>query len=82
MRVDFQVVKVVGTRNLQCERGCGRKTTRQKTFESTINPFNKNADGTVKNEREVRAQSQAKADAWRPEPYTCKACKEKLAVQP
>lgn len=76
MRVNFPVVKAVATRNMQCERGCGRKTTRQKTFECTINPFNKNADGTVKNESEVRAQAQAKADAWRPAPYICKTCKE------
>jgi len=75
MRVDFQVVKAVATRNLQCERGCGRKTTRQRTFECTINPFNRNEDGSVKTESEVRAQAQQKADDWRPEPYVCKSCK-------
>lgn len=78
MRVDFKAVRVVATRNMQCERGCGRKTTRQRTFECTINPFNTNADGTVKSEREVRAQAQEKADAWRPDPYTCKACQAKI----
>lgn len=76
MRIDFPVVKAVATRNMYCERGCGRKTTRQRTFECTINPFNKNADGTVKTESQVRAQAQEQADAWRPEPYTCKKCKE------
>jgi len=75
MIIDFQAVKVVGTRNMQCEGGCGRKTTRQRTFECTINPFNRNADGSVKSASEVRAQAQAKADAWRPHPYTCKSCK-------
>lgn len=79
MRVHFPEVKVVATRNMYCERGCGHKTTRQKTFISTINPFNKNPDGTVKTESQVRAQVQEKADAWRPEPYTCKACKEKAS---
>lgn len=78
---NFQAVKVVATRNLQCERGCGRKTTRQRIFECTINPFNTNADGSVKSECEVRAQAQAKADAWRPDPYTCKACQAKIDSQ-
>lgn len=76
MRIDFPRVKVLATRNMYCERGCGRKTTRQRTFECTINPFNTNPDGTVKTEIQVRAQAQEKADAWRPEPYTCKKCKE------
>lgn len=75
MRVNFQVVKAVATRNMQCERGCGRKTTRQRTFECTVNPFNTNQDGTVKSAGEVREQAQQQADAWRPDPYTCKACK-------
>ncbi|TGW16887.1 hypothetical protein E4417_16820 [Stenotrophomonas maltophilia] len=71
----------MATRNLQCERGCGRKTTRRHIFECTINPFNTNADGSVKSEREVRAQAQAKADAWRPAPYTCKACQALIDSQ-
>lgn len=74
MRIDFQRIKVVATRNMVCERGCGRKTKRQRTFECTVNPFNKNKDGSVKSVSEVRAQAQEKADKWRPDPYTCRKC--------
>jgi len=74
MRINFEVVKVVGTRTLVCEGGCGRRAARRKTFECTINPFNRNKDGTIKSREEVRAQAQAEANKWRPAPYTCTAC--------
>lgn len=45
---------------------CGKRATRSATFEGTVNPFNKNADGTVKTWEQVAADVQAKADAWDP----------------
>lgn len=73
VRITFQVVKVAAERTVKC--ACGKSTKRRKTFERTINPFNKNADGSVKSASEVRAQAQAEADAWKPGKYICNACK-------
>lgn len=47
--------------------GCGRTTRRQRTFEMTVSPFNKNPDGTVRTPAEVQAAVQAKADQWTPD---------------
>lgn len=46
---------------------CGKRTTRRRTFEHTINPFNRNADGQMKSYDEVRADVNAEADAWDPD---------------
>lgn len=69
----FEVVKAVAE-HIVCCGGCGKKAKRRKTFECTINPFNRNEDGTVKTKTEVQAQAQAKADKWVPKPYLCKEC--------
>jgi hypothetical protein len=53
--------------------GCGKTITRSRTFEHTVNPFNKRPDGGVKTWDEVRADVNAEADAWVPR-LRCKAC--------
>jgi hypothetical protein len=61
-----------------------QKTKRKRTFsvEHTVNPFNKNADGTVKNGMEVSRDAQAAADLRKRqllgEPL-CNACEEALS---
>ena len=72
--VKFPVIKVKATRAVRCQ-GCKKPMTRTKTFECTINPFNKNSDGSIKSASEVREQAQALADKWNPEPIRCGACK-------
>lgn len=61
---------VVARRTGECPT-CGKKVTRSRTFEHTVNPFNyKIVDGerVQKTWDEVRADVQAKADAWTPPP--------------
>lgn len=65
MRINFQPVQTVRVLVGKCPV-CGKNTTRRKTFEHTINPFNKNADGQPKTYDEVRAAVNAEANAWRP----------------
>ena len=60
-RVTFDEVKAVGTRYEVID---GKKRRRQKTFYQTVNPFNKNADGSVKTRAEVYAAVRAEARAW------------------
>lgn len=55
------------TRRARCP-GCGKATTRSRTFEMTVSPFNKNPDGTVRTPSEVAAAVRAEADAWQPDP--------------
>jgi hypothetical protein len=50
---------------------CGKLLRRQKTFQQTINPFNKNPDGTQKTGWEVLASVRRDADAWQKVPETC-----------
>lgn len=46
---------------------CGRKTSRSATFDATVNPFNVNADGEVKDYAEVAADLEAACAAWVPD---------------
>ena len=62
----FRSVKMTRTASGPCPV-CGKRVRRSRTFESTINPFNRNDDGTVKTAPEVREQVQAKADEWAPD---------------
>lgn len=66
MRITFQPVVTVRERRGTCPV-CGKQTTRRRTFEHTINPFNKNAEGQPKTYDEVRAAVNAEADAWVPD---------------
>jgi hypothetical protein len=43
----------------------GKKVTRHKTFEQTLNPFNTNDDGTVKTYAQIMDELRLKAAAWR-----------------
>ena len=60
------------TRSGKCP-SCGKRRTRSKTFTSTVNPFSRNEDGTIKTPREVRLDLNAKASRWVPD-FTCAEC--------
>lgn len=47
---------------------CGEKTRRSRTFQHTVNPFNRRPDGSPKTWTEVRADVEAEAAAWTPDP--------------
>lgn len=53
---------------------CGRKATRTKTFTNTVNPFNKNEDGTVRTRAEVWANVRRLAEEWKSLPVTHGGC--------
>lgn len=55
---------------------CGKRVVRKKGFQHTINPFNKNPDGTVRTPLQVREAVEAEADAWQPDfRHNTEACK-------
>jgi hypothetical protein len=72
----FEVVKLYAEKNLPCP-GCGKKTRRRRTFEGTINPWNVNADGSVKTRREVYLDLQSQAAEWKRIPERHNACEVK-----
>lgn len=52
-------------RKVMCP-GCGRKRTIRRTFHQTVNPWNRNDDGTTKTHLEVVEAVTAEAAAWKP----------------
>lgn len=62
MRVYFKTVRVTAFRYEYVD---GKKRRRQKTFTQTENPFNKNADGSVKTPAQIYASVLAEAAAWK-----------------
>ena len=67
-------------KTVRCAGVCGRKLRRQKTIEHTVNPFNKNADGTVKTWAEVERDVIAEGKAWITRPETCMSCRDELGI--
>lgn len=63
-RLTFDEVKLTNKTTAPCGK-CGKKCTRTKEFMQTINPFNTNADGTVKTRSEIMVELQAAAKAYR-----------------
>lgn len=66
-RFKFTRTSFRATRHGKCPT-CGKRVTRSRTFEQTVNPFNKNEDGSVKTWAEVSADVRREAAAWDPQP--------------
>lgn len=64
-RTVFKTIKNTARSEGFCT-ACGKRTVRQRTFEATINPFNRNAEGEIKTSAEVRADLLARARSWQP----------------
>lgn len=78
--VTFQGYK--GEASYGCTCGdCGKALKRKVTIEHTVNPFNKNEDGSVKSSldchRSARAEAETRAKELEGAVVTCKACTEK-----
>lgn len=73
----FQEVTRLAERSGTCVV-CGRTTRRSQRFSQTVNPWNRNPDGSVRTVAEVRAAVQQEADEWVPD-FRHEACRE---VQP
>lgn len=77
--IRFRELTHRATKNLPCP-GRGKKVRRARTFGQTLNPFNKNADGTVKTAKDIYAELAARAEAWKTEPVMCTPCTERDGV--
>jgi len=65
VRVTFQVVRARQERAGYCPV-CGKLAKRSRTFEQTVNPWNRNEDGSEKTPQEVALAVRAEANAWHP----------------
>ena len=72
IRHQFEVLKFAGYKSGKC--GCGKYRQRQKTFVMTVNPFNRNPDGSVKTRAQVMKDLNDVIMKWRGEPITCDTC--------
>ena len=69
----YEPIKLYADKSLPCPV-CGKKAKRQRTFEMTLNPFNKNPDGTVRDRKDIWQALKAQADIWRGQPETHAKC--------
>jgi hypothetical protein len=70
----YEAVTFPAAKNLRCPGECGKKVRRQKTFQQTISPFNRNAEGQVKTRPEIFAELRAQAEEWQQKPELCTPC--------
>lgn len=75
----FQPVRVYAKKSGTCPI-CGKRVVRSMRFEHTVNPFNRNGDGTVRTYDEVRAAVNAEAAAWAPD-FTHAKCAGALTTK-
>jgi len=69
----FEVIRHKAVKSLPCAV-CGKRLRRQRTFEQTINPYNRNADGTVKTRAEIRQELITEARVWAQDAESHAAC--------
>lgn len=74
--INFQEVSFTGYKNVFCSGGCGRKLKRQKKFWQTLNPFNKNPDGSIKDRRDILDALGVERNKWLDEPELCIHCRK------
>lgn len=72
--MNYQSIKVRPERRGRCPV-CGKSSVRSRVFEQTLNPFNRNPDGSAKTAREVFRAVDAEAAAWVPD-FTHVRCAE------
>ena len=74
MIVTFRTTAISRHRSGTCTV-CGKKgRKRSKTFSQTLNPYNKNEDGSIRTEEDIRHALSVEAHAWQNLPMICATC--------
>lgn len=73
MNWQFEEDAIYAEKSGKCR--CGKRRTRRKKFYQTLNPFNKNADGSVKTREQIHSELKREVEQWKGEPITCDDCK-------
>ena len=77
MKYSFVKVEMTGIKNVNCSI-CGDRLKKQKKFYQTLNPFNKDKSGFVKNEKQIRLELQEEIKKWEKKPEICFHCRGTL----
>ena len=81
MTINFQEIKRKIVKRGKCIK-CGKNCTRTIVENQTVNPFNKNKDGTIKSYNEVSLSVsenlKKRVGRFDKEGFVCKSCKEYL----
>jgi hypothetical protein len=62
----YDRVRATARRRVVCDV-CGQKRYIQRTFTATVNPFNRNVDGTPRSAGQVQSVVNAQARDWEPD---------------
>ncbi|HAV2232919.1 TPA: hypothetical protein JHK09_002530 [Enterobacter cloacae] len=69
----FDEVSTFAEKSGKCDV-CGKACKRREKFYQTLNPFNKNPDGSVKTHQEIRKEIELKAIEWKLKPVRHAKC--------
>jgi hypothetical protein len=69
----YDPVRRAASKSLPCPV-CGKKLRRTRTFQMTVNPFNKNPDGTVRTIPQIWEALGEQVKAWQAVPETHPKC--------
>lgn len=72
---DYREVWISGRKAGVCAV-CGKNAARSKKFYQTVNPYNKNKDGSLKTETQIRKEILKERTEWRGEPIVHTKCEE------
>ena len=72
----FEVVPFRAIKTVKCS-GCRKILRRAKTFDQTINPYNRLLNGQVKNRKDILAELRLEAAVWMREEEICLPCLNK-----
>lgn len=73
MRINFQAVELKFSKSGICP-ACGKNASRTKKFFQTLNPFNKNDDGSIKTVAQIKVELVAKGADWKIHPVLHARC--------
>jgi hypothetical protein len=69
----YEPVTLTGQKTVKCD-GCGKRLRRQRTFQQTLNPWNKNAAGKPKTRSEIDTQLRERITEWKTDVEFCSRC--------
>ena len=73
MRINFREIAYYPKKSGKCVV-CGKQAARREKIYSTVNPFNRNADGSIKTPEEVAVQVRAEVRDWMNKPIKHAKC--------
>ena len=74
----YEPIRRTASKSVPCPI-CGKKVKRQRTFKMTLNPFNKNPDGTVRDRSDIWAALGEQVKEWSAKAEAHPRCAERDA---